>query len=256
WFRGGGDPPGGPEPAIDERTVAEREGRALPRTVGLRPLPPEWPIEAFSFPFRAGHGTAVAGAVLFWVVVDVLGWVNIFLGAVLKVAAYAWFVRWQLHVAATSSSGHDQPGRWADVVDFDAGRLRQLSRFVLTAVVLVTPGAVFLALGRDLAGWVLLAGGGTWLAVAALGECLGEPGLVWPWRGIPWLLSRPLALVAASIGWWVAVAVEQIEVAKRPSNLVAAIVAFLFLRACFVYAWLLSARALGVVGRQPPPGEG
>ena len=74
-----------------------------------------------------------------------------------------------------------------------------------------------------------------------------------PWKAFPWMGARPLALLAGTVGWVAAVGVERLEAAQPDIGVFAGLVLFLTLRVAFVYLWLLSARALGVVGRAWSP---
>ena len=250
-------PPGPPPPSEDEvdaRTVAERLGRDVERRAGRRPPPAGWPGEAFSFPFRGspvGLGLAVGG----WVLLDLASWSNLFVGTVLKALAYVFFLRWQLGVANATSAGRDEPSPFARVADVDMADLRGLARLLGLGAALVLPGIVLLLLERTAAGVLLLLVGLLWAAVAALGQVVGEPSLVLPWKALAWMGARPLGLWASTVGWVAAVGVEALVWAQHGTGAFAALALSIPARAAFVYLWLLSARALGVVGRAWSPYE-
>lgn len=250
------DPPARPpwetEDEVDTRTVAERRGQAVELHAGRRPPPPDWPVEAFSFPLR-GDRVGLGIALGVWVLLDLVAWWNPFVGVTLKVLAYVFFLRWQLSVATTSASGQDVPTPFARVSDIDMEGLKALGRLVAIIVALALPGIALLLLHKTAAGVFLLVAGLLWAGVAALGAVVGEPSLVLPWKAFPWMGARPLGLLAATVGWVVAVGVEWFEGTQAGIGPFPAIVLALVLRAAFVYLWLVSARALGVVGRAWSP---
>jgi hypothetical protein len=240
-------------PEVDERTVAERLGRAVAPVAGARPPPPGWPREAIVFPLRRPGMGSIAGAALLLVLLDLLGWWNLFAGLVLKLLVLPFFVRWQLHVASMSAGGRDEPQPWLDAVDLQGGEFRRLLHLGLVAGALVLPGVVFLLVGSTAVGVALLVLASAWLAVAALGAALDDPGLAWPWRALPWIAAGPHWLVLAAAGWWAAALVERIDLALASVDVAPALGAFVLLRVAFVYVWLVSARVLGVVGRAWSP---
>jgi hypothetical protein len=98
-------------------------------------------------------------------------------------------------------------------------------------------------------GVALLAVGSAWLAVIALADAVGDPSLKRPWKTLLWIVTRPASCLAASLGWWGLLAAEPIAIALSPWDVGYACLAFLGLRLLCVYLLLLSARALGVLGR-------
>ncbi len=245
-------PPWEAEDEVDTRTVAERRGQEIELRAGRRPPPPDWPVEAFSFPMR-GDLVGLGIALGIWVLLDLVAWWNPFVGVTLKVLAYVFFLRWQLSVASTSASGQDVPTPFARVSDIDMEGLKALGRLVAIIVALALPGIVLLLLGKTAAGLFLVVAGLLWAGVAALGTVVGEPSLVLPWKALPWMGARPLGLLAATVGWVVAVGVEWFEGTQSGIGAFPAIVLAIVLRTAFVYLWLVSARALGVVGRAWSP---
>lgn len=247
------EPPRHPDDVdVDTRTVAERLGTDVELYAGQRPPPDDWPLEALSFPTR-GDTVGAGVAVLVWVLLDFVAWWNLLLGAVLKVFAYVFFLRWQLSVANATAAGKDEPTPFAKVADIDMDGVKGIARLMGMIVALLAPGTVVLLLGSTAAGVLLLLAGLAWAGVAALGCVVGEPSLVLPWKALPWMGARPLALLAGTLGWVAAYGIESLELGLQGIGVFAAIALAVPLRVAFVYLWLLSARALGVLGRAWSP---
>ena len=245
-------PPPLDESGVDTRTVAEKAGTDAGVVVGERPPPEGWPLEAFSFPMR-GDMVGLALAVVLWVVLDFVGWWNLFVGAVLKAFAYVYFLRWQLGMANGTAAGKDAPTSFAQVANVDLDAVKGLGRLIGTIALLLAPAAILFLVDLPAAGVFLLLVGLIWSAVAALGLMVGEPSLVMPWKAFPWMGSRPLGLLASTVGWIAAFWIERLELAlEEPGPFVQVLLAIV-LRVAFVYLWLLGARALGVVGRAWSP---
>jgi hypothetical protein len=241
------------EGEIDTRTVAERLGRSVTPVAGARPPPPGWPREALAFPLRRVRVLLVATAVL--IVLDVVTWAQPFVGWALKLFALPFFLRWQLRVASMSAAGHDAPVGWADAAGAERDDLRRMVRLLALAVALLAPGLLALALSLTVPAIVLLVVGCAWTAAAALGAAVGDPSLGRPGGAVEWMSRRPLGLLAGALGWVAAGAAEVAVLALADAPLAGALAAFVGLRLATAYAWLLSARALGVVGRAWSPWE-
>jgi hypothetical protein len=249
------------EPEIDERTFAEKHGRAVERVVGRRPPPPGWPLEALRYPLRTPGLRMIAGGAALLVALDVVTWANLFLGWFLKVLVLPFLVRWQLHAASMSAAGRDEPARWLDAVEMLPEHALAIRRFFIALPVLLVPGAIAAALGNLPLAVVLFLLGSVWLAVVALGAAVADPALLWPWQAAGWIASRPLGLLVAAAGWWAAGFVEVCVALLETAPFATALPLFVLLRIPFFYVWMLSARVLGVVGREwtpwgAEPGEG
>lgn len=241
------------EDTVDERTLAEKQGRAVGVVSGRRPDPLHWPSEAFLFPFRRpGRVTMVSGTG-FWVLLDLAECGNFFLGLFLKVLVVPLFLRWQFHVASMTAGGQDEPASWGSAMDLTRGQIWGIARFLVAAVLLLAPGAIAAALERPVLGFVLLVLGSLWLAAGALGEAVGDPSFLRPWNAVAWVGRRPLGLLASTVGWWAAGFIEVAVYALSDAPLLLALLASVAMRLVFLYLWLVSARALGVVGRAWSP---
>jgi len=234
---------------IDTRTVAERRGDAVAMETGKRPPPEGWPGEAFAFPLRKPGLQTIAGAAIFLMLLDLLSRANFFLGLLFKLFAVIFFLRWQLHVASKTAAGHDVPAGWAGAVDMSRERLRGIGILLVAALLLVLPGVVADLLERPALAVVLFLAGGVLLAAGALSQVVGDPTLMRPWNVLAWIARRPLGLLAATAGWWAAGWTEILLWWMRDASTGAYLAASLGLRLVGMYLWLLSARALGVVGR-------
>jgi hypothetical protein len=238
---------------VDERTLAERLGTAIPQVAGARPPPPGWPREALRFPLKKPGLGAVLGGTAFLALLDVLSWWNLFAGGLLKALALPFYVRWHLHVVATSAGGHDHPATWLAAVDLHPDHFRQLLTLLLQAFVLLAPGVGVLVWGPTALGLLLLLLGSVWLAVAVLGSALGDGKLVLPWHAVAWISTRPLPLLVGASAFWAAGLAEWLVAALASAPLPAALAVFLPMRFAVLWLWLLSARALGVLGREWSP---
>lgn len=237
------------ETGVDTRTVAERRGQAVGVVAGRRPPPQGWPAEAFAFPLRRPGPRTIAGAAVLLTLVDLVGRANFFVGLLLKVPAALVLLRWQLHVASRTAAGRDEPAGWASAMDLTREHARGVGILLVAAVLLAAPGIVADVLERPGLALVLFAAGGLWLAACALGQTVGEAVLSRPWLALAWIARRPLGLLAATAGWWAAGWTEVFLwwMRDEPALLFAA--ASFGMRLVGMYLWLLSARALGVVGR-------
>ncbi len=253
--------PDGEVVQVDTRTVAERRGTAVARVAGVRDYPPGWPLEALRFPIR-GHGAGLlAGTTGAVFALDLLGWPPslTFLSWLVKTPALLFVVRWQLDLVGRSAAGQDAPTGWATALEVDRDGVKTFGRFLLWCFVLLLPHNVLWLLGPSGLGWLagtgawevgLLIAASGWMAVVALGWALEEPRLRRPWVTAAWLWSRPLTCLAGSVGWWALGVTEAAILALAKSEVWAGLPAALVLRATSIYALMVSARVLGVLGRR------
>lgn len=237
------------EAAVDTRTVAERRGDAVAIVAGRRAPPEGWPAEAFSFPLRAPGPQTIAVAALLLTGLDLVSRANFFFGLILKLVAAILFLRWQLHVATKTAAGHDVPSGWAGAMELTSEKIRGVGILLVAALVLAGPGIVADVLERPGLAIVLFLAGGVLLAAGALGQVVGDPTLVRPWNALAWIARHPLGLLATTAGWWAAGWTEILIWWMRDAPIGLFIAGSLALRLAGMYLWLLSARALGVVGR-------
>jgi hypothetical protein len=235
-----------PEPGeegVDTRTVAERQGRAVEGVSGARPPPPGWPREAFRFPLRAPGPVLIAGWGALLALLDGVGttplWILVLF---LKLPVLLFLLRWFLHEAGMSAGGLDRPSGIARVLELERQSLKQFGGIAVCVLLALAPGAILL--WREQVGWaiVVLLLGSAWLSTALLGAAV-------------WIVNRPLGLLAGASGLWAAVAAEVAAFSLANSSFLTATLAALSLRAAFLYLWLVSARAVGVLGRAWTPWE-
>jgi hypothetical protein len=237
------------EEGVDTRTVAERRGEAVEIVAGRRPPPEGWPAEAFTFPLRPPGPATIAGAAVLLTLLDLASRANFFLGLLLKVLAAFFFLRWQLHVASRTAAGRDEPAGWAAAMDMSREQIRSVGMLLVAALVFSIPGILADVLERPGLAIGLFVLGGLWLAAGALGRTVGDPSLIRPWHALAWIVRRPLGMLVATAGWWAAGWTEILVWWMRDTSTGLYLAACLGLRLVGMYLWLLSARALGVVGR-------
>jgi hypothetical protein len=242
------------EGEVDERTVAERRGETRARGHEPVPLPPGWPREALTFPFARPGPALLIGATGVLVLLDLLFLVaDVALAAWLgHLLAFAFLFRVQLHVTASSAAGRDAPEGWRRALDMD-----RLGHFlgVLGGVALaLAPGAVLLLFGQPAVAVVLLVAGSMYASVLALGSALGDPTLKRPWTALAWMTRRPLACLGGALGWWLALGAVLAVHGLVPRGAGLVVFVSVVLRPVCAWGLLLSARALGVLGRSWDPG--
>jgi hypothetical protein len=251
------------KPEVDTRTFAEKKGVAPIRATGVLPPPPHWPLEALRFPFR-GHGPGfLAGTTAAVFVLDFLVWTDFrFLSWMLKTPALLFVIRWQLDLIGHSAAGKDEPVGWRHAIDVDKQGVKSFGWFVVQCFATALPSMILWTL-RWL-GWVhntgpwevgLLIVGSAWMSVYALGSALEDSRLKRPWVTVAWLFYRPLTCLAGSLGWWALGVAEVTVLALAKTDTWAAIPAAIVLRATSIYALMLSARVLGVLGRRWDPAK-
>ena len=62
-----------------------------------------------------------------------------------------------------------------------------------------------------------------------------------PWKAFPWMGSRPLGLLASTVGWVAAFWIERLEMALEDPGPFVQVLLAIVLRVAFVYLWLLGA---------------
>jgi hypothetical protein len=255
--------PAGGEVEVDTRTVAERQGKAVERVAGVRPPPPRWPLEALGYPLR-GHGAALlAGTTAAVFALDLLGWPEAlrFLSWMLKTPALLFVVRWQLDLVGHSAAGRDEPTGWGHAIDVHKEDVKGFARYLLWAFVSALPASLLWLL-QEYLGWVkgmgawivaLFVVGSAWMSVVALGTALAEPRLKRPWVTVLWIFWFPLTCLTGSLGWWALGVAEATVLKSHDVSPWAAVPSGLVLRAASIYALMVSARVLGVLGRRWDP---
>ena len=241
---------GAGEDDVDSRTVAERAGTGIPRGNEVVGAPADWPAEAFSFPFRApGPGLLIAGTLVL-LPLDLLMLTPVaFFGWLLKLLSVAFLLRAQIAVIGSTAAGHDVPSGWQRALVFDRDDLWPYARTLLAFVLLVAPGCFVLAFGSKGLGLLLIALGSMYASVVALGAALEDPGLGLPWRAPGWIVRAPLSCLAGSGGWWLFVVAEwTLSSLTEPALPLVAFLSVILRAVCF-YGLLVSARAIGVMGR-------
>jgi len=134
-------------------------------------------------------------------------------------------------------------------MNMSGAQIRGVGILLLAALVLAGPGIVADVLERPTLAVVLFLAGGLLLAAGALSQVVGDPTLMRPWNALAWIARRPLGLLVATAGWWAAGWTEIFVWWMRDLSVGWYLVATFGLRLVGMYLWLLSARALGVVGR-------
>lgn len=257
---GGGACPGEPS----ARTVAERQGRAVPRVAGVRDWPPGWPLEALAYPGRGPGRARVALASAGLLVLDLCGWVPAlaFPGWLLKVPALLFVLRWQLDLAGMSAAGHDRPVGFGRALALERGDVRSFATFLGGALAWLAPGLLLCVVGPRVAAWsgwaawlapVLLVLGGMGVALLALSRAVQEPWLARPWWAALWIARRPGLVLAASLGWWGLAGAEWTLARLARDGAWATLPAGVLVRAASVWALVAAARVLGVLGRRVDP---
>jgi hypothetical protein len=240
------------EPEIDTRTVAERKGAATPRGAVERiPVPPGWPAEAFQFPLRKPGPALFVMGVLTLFLLDLLGLSEAvrFPGWMLKLMLLVFVLRAQFQIIGTSAAGRDGPYGWRAALAFDWDDLKLYWRTLLFFAGALLPGTLLWVFEVAAPGVALLVLGSMYAAVVALGAALKDPRLKWPVGAIKWMSTRPLHCLAGSLGWWTLLGSEiALHHLVTQGAVVYAFVA-LVLRVGCLYMLLLSARAIGVMGR-------
>jgi hypothetical protein len=184
---------------------------------------------------------------------DLVTWANLFLGLVLQLFALVFFLRWQLYVASMSAGGRDASMPWIVALDVQAEHLKPLAGWLLRAVLVVGVAAGLLTWVSLLSGLVAALAGAVWLSARALALVVSDPKVGRLDGLLAWFSRRPLALLSVGVGWAVAGSATWAEAQLAPSSLVLALLLFVPLRVLTLYAWLLGARILGVLGRDWSP---
>lgn len=238
-----------PEPTaiedVDTRTVAERRGEERP--VGATEAlenPPGWPAEIVGFPLRTpGPGFLVfAGGTLF--VLDLLVMLPQvrWLGWALQLFALVFILRAVFAVIGSTAAGRDEPVGWTKALEFGGDDLMPYLGTLAWFVVVFLPGPILLAFDQTGLGYTLLVLGSMYASVVALAAGLGDSTQRRPWHALRWMTTRPLHCLVGSLGWWALVP-------RVDATGLGYVLAVLCLRAVGAYLLLVSARAIGVMGR-------
>lgn len=265
----------GEERVISTKTLRERKDPSSRTNPGPLPLPPGWPREALSFPVRAVRVFAVGVAV--WVAADLAGAIHLVLGWIVALVPIVAVARWQLRTLARSATGDDvAPSVFAAAsedadgpapralgrTEFGTAQFRPLVWFLLS----LAPAAIpFLApYLRDPSNPVRTGGETAFFFVALafalvvmapsllLSVAFEDRDLEKPWHAARWFLRGPVAFLAFGLSWGVVLA-GSLFVAARWGDFAGTLLVSVPARAAAVYALLLSARLLGVLGRRYEP---
>lgn len=247
------DTPVREEGEVDTRTVAERRGQARPRDDAILQRPEGWPIEALRFPLRPpGPMLVLVGTALF-AGLDILGtaWPDVrFLFLVGKLGLVWLIVHTQLTIAAEVAAGADRPVGWRRSTRVEGEDIWRTSLFVVLLGVYSVPGLLLWQVWEKTGpGVLLLVAVSLYASVMGLGLALDDRRMKWPWHALVWIVRRPLCCLVGSLGWWCLVLTEPAIRALDDVNLLVMGFVAVVLRAVGFYMLLVSARALGVMGR-------
>jgi hypothetical protein len=237
---------------LDTRTVAERAGKpTIDASVALPP-PPGWPLEAFQYPLRGQGPFDILAAAIVWAALDTLGALGfvVFLTWMLKPLLFFALLLGQIALIGSTASGKDEPVGWGSAIQFEDADPRSMGHYALWVLPLLLVGAGLLLFGSAALGLLLVLIGVLHAAVATMGQALGDTRLRLPWKAAEWFTRGPLHVAIGCAGW-LAAWVGEIAILHQQSVGVGltAIVGFA-LRLLCVYMLFVSARALGVLGRQ------
>jgi hypothetical protein len=219
----------------------------------------DWPREAFSYPARGAGWVYLLGCAAALVALDLLVWSPglAFLSWLLKLPVLLFVLRWQIDLVGMTAAGRDEPVGFLRALALDRDGLAALRRLLLWLVLTSSPLWVshlldhVLGLAGFSRGLVLAAAvaGSLWFAVVVVGVAVSEPALARPWTTVGWILRHPFALLVGSLGWWALALVEIALAGLAAGGGWAGVPAGVGLRLASVYVLMVSARALGVVGR-------
>ena len=263
---------------VSTATVRERKDPSSRTRPGPLAPPPGWPREAFAYPVR--DRIAFGVAVGTWTLLDLVGGLNAALGWVTVLVVLPFVARWQARAVARTASGADVAPAAADV-DLDARdsdprwgladavwSMEGLRSFGLLAAYFVPAAVPFLApYLRNPAQPARTPSETAWmwtfvlvpLVVLApaflLAGAFDDRELRKPWVAARWFLRGPVAFLAVAASWVVVLLANLVPpwAAARGTGLVAIALLSVALRAACVYAVLLAARCLGVLGRRYEP---
>ena len=254
------------KPIVSEVPVGHRRDPAAAERSrpGVLPDPPDWPMEALSFPFRGPGRLGVLVVALAFAVGDVITVRNAFVGLLLKILLlYVGLLRWQVRTVATTATGFDAPPRPFEASDFEPDALKDLLGVALRLGLYLLP-AGFLLLRPYLAtpenpvhstgAWIGIVGL-TALAlllapVLLFGAGLGWRGIAWPGNAVSWLARGLVPCIVTGLAWTAWILAEVIVAASGITSFVTALVAYGALRVAVVALSLVGARGLGVLGRR------
>ncbi|MDA1194194.1 MAG: hypothetical protein O2894_03340 [Planctomycetota bacterium] len=241
-----------PESDVETLTVAERTGKA--RAVGARTElgpPPRWPGEVFTFPLRKPGPSLLVFGVIGWVLLDALGTVEKlqFPAWALKLLLGGYLLRASFHVIGSSAAGRDEAHGWTEASELDSEKLWSYVRTLGLFTALLLPGVLTWVFGSAWLGLLLLIVGSMYAAVVALGAALLDPSLKWPWNALRWMATRPISCLVGSAAWWLFFAAEAMLGSADPDSLSLYVLGSILVRGACMWALLVSARVLGVMGR-------
>jgi hypothetical protein len=237
---------------VDERTVAERLGRDVPRVTERLPNPADWPQEVVTFPFRRPGPAFIALGMATLLVFDLVGSLQAlqFPSWVAKLLLLVYLLRAQFHVIGTSAAGHDDPRGWREALAFDREDLKNYWRTLLMFAGALAPGTLLFVFEKIGIGVAVLVVGSMYASVVALGAALRDPALKWPWHAVAWMGARPLHCLVGSLAWWALIGTELALHGLRDDGLGVIGFVSLVLRFACLYLILGCARVLGVTGRR------
>ncbi len=244
----------GGEPEIDDRTLAEKQGKERASALDVLPKPDGWPGESLVFPFRK-PGPALLGALtVVMILLDVLGAFEgvRFLSWLFKVLAYAFVLGTQLAVISSSASGDDVPrvsNRASEKTD--ASSMRRYGFFIGCCVIPLIAFAYLMQrfdwmLWSGLAAVVFLC---LYQSAWALGAALNDHRIKYPWHAIPMIFKAPLTCIVGALGLVGCLVAEWVHLSVNGNGLGQVLAASIPLRFVAAYLLVFSARWLGVLGR-------
>ena len=244
----------GGEPTIDERTLAERQGKERASALEALPKPQGWPGESLAFPFRR-PGPALLGALAaVMIALDVMGaFAGVrFLSWLIKLLAYALLLGAQRAVVSSSATGEDVP-RVSNEASEETDS-RSMARYGFFLAGCVIPLVVFAYLMRRF-DWMFWSGLTAvvflclYQSAWALGAALGDYRIKYPWHAIPMIFCSPLTCIVGSLGLVGCLVAEWIHLSVNGNGLGQVLAASIPLRFVAAYLLVFSARWLGVLGR-------
>lgn len=241
---------------VSTKTLKERLDPASRSRPGPLPPPPDWPREALRFPLR--RKAPFLGALAFGVAADLCQRVNPFLGGLAWLLVTALHLQWQVRSVARTATGDDAaPALLA--FGFEPAALRWAGLFLVSfAPALI---AFFVPYLRDLSNPVRSPGETAFLVAAVaiplavlfpaamLGCAFDDRSFARPLVALRWFLRGILPFLSVPVAWGV-VALGHVA---NPAGIgaVAGLVGLsVVLRGAGLFALLVSARGLGVLGRR------
>ena len=237
---------------LDTRTVAERMGRPSVDASGVVPSPPGWPLEAFQYPLRGNGPFDILAAAILWAALDALGALGfvVFLTWMLKPVLYTALLNGQFALIASTASGKDEPAGWgaaAQFGDFDAPAYFSFAKFAFPGVVAAIALFVF---DQAAIGLLVLLLSLVYAAVVAISRAIGDRRMRLPWVAGAWIGRGPLHIALGCAGWLLGWVGEVVILHQQGEGIGMTAIVGISMRLLCVYMLFVSARALGVLGRQ------